>query len=309
MWGLSFVQLNSGHMDPSHRHTHDLKSASHIYESLQYSIPPLCFCQAATLAAELALVEPYARHWRRIVIQRRRSRIGLPLGLTLPPLRMTVVPRATPAPAPSTAPPPKRLNSLIQSSPSLTGEPLMQSLQSSSAAPAIIQSGIWQWPQPGGGVVMAAAENGSAKSQKISHSPVSIMLGSTSSGISSSVTEHRHAEPIRSGSGPSSLEFSRDRPSLFRQSHSSETCHIKQNQPSTSVLSTVHENQIKETVIPDALKQPSEAVLHGGMMNVWGALPGGSKAESSPVQFPNSATMQSGVTRRQRPTPRRPSFI
>ena len=259
------------------------------------------------MAAELALVEPYARHWRRIVIQRRRSRIGLPLGLTLPPLRMTVVPRATPAPAPSTAPPPKRLNSLIQSSPSLTGEPLMQSLQSSSAAPAIIQSGIWQWPQPGGGVVMVAAEDGSAKSQKMSSSPVSVMLGSTSSGISSSLTEYRHVEPIRSGSGPSSLEFSRDRPSLLMQSRSIETCHIKQNQPCTSVLSTVHENQIKETVIPDAPKQ-SEA-LHGGMMNIWGALPGGPKAESSSVQFPNSATMQSGVTRRQRPTPRRPSFI
>ena len=37
---------------------------------------PLKPCyQAVALTAELALVEPYARHWRRVTLQRRRSRL------------------------------------------------------------------------------------------------------------------------------------------------------------------------------------------------------------------------------------------
>ena len=260
------------------------------------------------MAAELALVEPYARHWRRIVVQRRRSRLGLPLGLTLPPLRVTALPRATPAPA-SALMAPKRFNPLIQSSgsPSLTGEPLIKSLHSSSAAPTIVQLGIWQRLQPSDGVVMAEAEDGSAvRSHQIANSPVSVVLGSTPSGISSSLTDQRLLEEIISGSGRGSLEFSRGRSPLFRQSHS-QACHITpqwQHQPDTSVstvLLTAHENHIKETVVPAAQKQSD---VLPGMMNVLGVL-GGSTGESSAL-YP---MMQSGVTRRQRPTPRRPSFI
>ena len=90
--------------------------SSNISPILVSSVP-----QAAALAAELALVEPYARHWRRATQQRRRARLEAALLTPLPWKRTTALPCIKPSPPPadfpSSFPGPSRITHSLEAQP------------------------------------------------------------------------------------------------------------------------------------------------------------------------------------------------